>query len=307
MEEILDDVFRMIELRGCVYFQRDFYAPWAMNIGRGACAQFHILISGNAVIETEDGVRAIGPGDLVLFPRGRAHVLGDQVGRASTPGDEVMAAHTAGRPLFSDGGAATRLICGHYEFAQPVIHPLIEGLPDMIVLTLSDDEPEASEYPILSLLIEESRKQDPGTSSVISRLAEVLLVQILRRFLSLNPDRVGFLAGGMDARLSRAIVKIHQEYDQALTVHVLADRAGMSRSGFSEQFKAKTGLAPIAYLTKWRMTSAARLLRNPALPVAEVAYRNGYESDIAFMRAFRREYGVTPVQFREQRLARYSM
>jgi AraC family transcriptional activator of mtrCDE len=297
-------VFRMIELRGCVYFQRDFHAPWAMKIGGGAFAQFHIVLSGNAVIETRDDVRRIGPGELVLFPRGQAHVLADQAGRMPTSGREVMAAQDAGKPLFCEGGAATRLVCGHYEFAQPVLHPLIAGLPELIVLTMSDAEAGRSEPPILSLLIEESRKQDPGTSSVISRLAEVLLVQILRRFFTLNPEHIGFLAGGMDPRLSRAIVKIHREFDQALTVDALADRAGMSRSGFSEQFKAKTGLAPITYLTKWRMTSAAWLLCNPALPVAEVAYRNGYESDVAFMRAFRREYGVTPVQFREQRLAR---
>lgn len=167
----------------------------------GGLAQFHIVLSGDAVVETDTGVRRIGPGNLVLFPRGLSHVLADQTGRQAKPGSEVMAALDAGKEPFLGIGAA-------------------------------------------------------------ARLAEVLLVQVLRRFFALNPQHIGFLAGAMDRRLSRAIVKIHREFDQALTVGDLADRAGMSRSGFSEQFKAKTGLAPITYLTKWRMTSAARLLRN---------------------------------------------
>ena len=77
MQEILDDVFRMIELSGCVYFERNFCAPWAMQIGDTGFAHFHILLSGNAVVETSTGVRHIGPGNLVLFPRGQAHVLAD--------------------------------------------------------------------------------------------------------------------------------------------------------------------------------------------------------------------------------------
>ena len=106
----------------------------------------------------------------------------------------------------------------------------------------------------------------------------------------------------VDRRLGRAVARIHQDYDKPLTLEDLAREAGMSRSSFAERFKQATGLAAIEYLSQWRMLSAGDLLVQDGISVAEVATRSGYSSDLAFARAFRRAYGVTPAEWRRQEL-----
>ena len=300
MQDILDDVFRMIELQSCLYFQRDFHAPWAMTVEGPDMAQFHIIIEGRACVETAEGVEVLGPGDIVLFPRGKAHILADAPGREPVAGRAVMASFATPTPLFAEGALTTRLICGHYEYRRMPAHPLFDGLPDRLIVRTGNNGVENFDRTVLSMLVAESAGTDPGGTSVVERLAEVLLVQVLRRYFALNPAPGDFLAGVMDKRLSRAIAKIHADFDEPLTLTGLAEQAGMSRSGFAEHFRTVTGLAPLQYVTRWRMLSAEKFLHDPDLSVPDVAVRTGYDSDISFARAFKRIFGVTPAKYRQQ-------
>lgn len=297
MSDVFDQVFRLIRLEACVYFQRDFHAPWAMQIGPTKVAQFHLVSSGSCVIERDKDRTVLGAGDIVLFPRGTAHVIADKEGRPAVPGQAAMATFGTAQPMFSGPGDETRVICGHYCYRDQVGHPLMDSLPEMLLLRRSETSDLTK---VADLLIAETMSGVPGSTPIIERLAEVLLVHILRAWIAQETRPPGFLNVMTDPRLCRAMVRIHSDFQAPLTLEALAEEAGMSRSNFAVRFKQVTGLAAIEYLSKWRMISAGDLLSETGLSIADIAARSGYGSDLAFARAFKREYGLSPASWRRQ-------
>ena len=300
MDDALSALFRLIRLKSCVYFQRDFWSPWAMDIKDTGFAQFHIVTRGRCVAQLEDETLELGVGDVLLLPRGAAHVLADQEGRAAVPGPQAMASFAGAAPCFSSGERATRLICGHYAYRVEPGHPVIEELPDAILVSALDAAADEALHAVLRLLMSELAGEGPGANSVVERLSEVLLVQILRAHFAVQPQERGFYAGLADRRLARALGRIHRDAAANLSLEALAQEAGMSRSAFALHFKATTGTAPIEYLARWRMVSAADLLRSADLSLGEIAERVGYDSEIAFGRAFKRAFKVSPSQYRRR-------
>ena len=270
-----------------------------MRIADTGFAHFHVVSSGSCVVETGGDVTGLDPGDVLIFPRGAPHVLADQAGRDPVEGRTVMEAEGRGSPLFSRGDPSCRIICGHFEYRLRPMHPLIDGLPDMIRVaapTLSSTAPERS---VLPLLIAETDPSSSGSTSIAERLAEVLLIQVLHVHFDRDKKAAGFLSGLMDRRLSRALATIHKDYPSPLTLGDLARTAGMSRTGFSQHFRALVGVPPIEYLTQWRMLSAGDMLERPDLPVADIASRSGYDSELTFARAFKRTFKISPTQYRQ--------
>jgi AraC-like DNA-binding protein len=300
MDDVLSDVLRLVRVKSCVYFIQEFRAPWGMAIGGTGFAQFHAVVRGDCIAEAGGRHHLAEAGDVMLFPRGADHVLADEAGRAAKPGMAVLQAIREDRPLFAEGGRATKLICGHYEYAGDARHPLIEQLPDFIHVRGFDQISAETLESVIPLLVRELGNRGPGTDTVVERLAEVLLIQVLRAHLAACRPGVGFLAAAGDPRLSRAIRLVHEAHDRPLTLEQLADEAGMSRSAFAERFKAVARLSPISYLTRWRLERARQLLSAGGVSVAQVAGMVGYESDVAFSRAFKREYAVSPAAYRGQ-------
>lgn len=300
MDDVLSDVLRLIRLKSCVYFMQDFRAPWGMEIGGTSFAQFHAVVRGDCVAEVGGHCHLAEAGDVMLFPRGADHVLADENGRVAEPGMAVLQAIQEERPLFAEGGRATQLICGHYEYAGDSRHPLIEQLPDFIHVRGFDRVSPETLDSVIPLLVREMSARSPGSDTVVERLAEVLLIQVLRAHLATERPSVGFLAAAGDPRISRAIRLVHEAHDRPLTLEQLADAAGMSRSAFAERFKEVAQISPISYLTRWRLERARQLLSPGGASVAEVANMVGYESDVAFSRAFKREYALSPTAYRSQ-------
>ncbi len=298
MEDALSDVLRLIRLKSCVYFVRDFRAPWGMEMDSGPVAQFHAVVRGDCVVETGGRRHSVTAGDVILFPRGSAHVLADQAGRAAIPGPQVMASFSGDHPFFVEGESATQLVCGHFEYRDDVRHPLIAQLPDLILVHAFDALSRGTVDSVLPLLVREMQHGGPGAATVVERLAEVLLIQVLRAHLAREHAPRGFLSGLADPRLARAIGRVHHEAESRLTLDTLARTAGMSRSAFASHFKSRIGLSPIEYLTKWRMYRAGELLRGQGLPLDRVAEKVGYDSAISFIRAFKREFKISPGQYR---------
>ena len=306
MNDALSDIFQLIKLKSCVYFQRDFHKPWAMRIEGTGYAQFHVITRGHCVVEVNQQVHRCSVGDVILFAHSSPHVLADEAERNALPGAEVMASFASSAPYFNDGDEFTRIICGHYEYRTAIPHPLIAELPDFIHIRSLDILPDARISTILPLLMGELASNEPGSSSIVERYAEILLIQILRSHARQKPHRPEFLNALCDNRLIRAINRIHRDYALPLGLDDLAREAALSRSAFAQRFKDTAGIAPIEYLAKWRMITASELLKTTDLPVAHVCEKVGYESDISFARAFKREYGVTPSQHRRQvQLERY--
>lgn len=298
MTDVFSDIFDLIKLKSCVYFQRDFCGPWSMRIEGTGFAQFHILTRGTCVLETGGAWRDCSVGDILFFPHGLGHTLADSPCRDPVPGPQAMASFAGDEPLFANGDAITRLICGHYEYRMHHGHPLICDLPAVIHLRSTDTLHGAHGASVLPLLMNELSHNAPGTSSVAERYAEILLIQTLRQFYAEDNERVGFLAGLADPRLQKAVNLMHRDVAQPLALHDLAREAAMSRSSFADLFREKTGMPPIEYLAKWRMLTAGNLLLSTDRPIVDVALRVGYESDISFARAFKREFGVTPAAYR---------
>lgn len=303
MDDVLSDILRLIRLKSCVYFVRDFWSPWGMRMDGGAAAQFHVVLRGHCVIEAAGQTLQGAPGDVFLLPRGEGHVLADAPGRTAVPGQDFMRTLQDGKPLFSQGEAPAQIICGHYEYNNDLRHALIDELPALIHIRSFDSFSPESLASVLPALIKELKSESPGADLVVEKLAEVLLVQVLRAHFIQEQSSHGFLAALFDGRLRHAFRLIHGDFDRQLTLDELAEAAGMSRSAFAFHFKSVLGLAPIAYLTKWRMCRANDLLRGGGLTLSQVAFRVGYESEISFGRAFKRHFGSSPGAVRRRRFA----
>ncbi len=298
MDDVVSDVLQLLRLKGCVYFLRDFWSPWGMAVDDSPFAPFHYVVRGACVVELNDRAVRLDTGDVVVFPRGTSHVFSDTVGRPSIDGRQVLESFTGPAPLFATGEVPSRVLCGHFELARDLPHPLLDDLPAVIHIPAFDQLVPQMMPSLTPLLLRELADHRPGARVVVERLAEILLVQVLRHHVLANPQKTGFMAAAADPRVHRALAMIHARWPDRLTVDDLAGAAGMSRSSFAEHFKSVAGTSPITYLTHWRMLQAKELLDTSRLSIAEIAERVGYDSDIAFSRAFKRVFAASPARFR---------
>ncbi|MCP4315064.1 MAG: AraC family transcriptional regulator [Hyphomicrobiales bacterium] len=298
MNDALSDIFQRLRLKSCVYFQRDFHAPWGMSMDQGSFAQFHLIVSGYCVVEVDGNSHHASNGDVLLFPRGYPHKLLDKAGSPAMAGADVMASFSTPSPAFDEGGKAVRLVCGHYEYRDTSPVMMINQLPGFIHVKAFDlSSPTASDS-VVPLLIREMDSNKPGSGSIVEHLAEILLIQTLREYARGVPQSAGLLMGLADAQLGKALKLIHLKPEAPLTVEQLAREAGMSRSAFSDRFKSVIGLSPKEYLTKMRLLTAGDLLNGGGYPIPQIAEKVGYNSEISFARAFKREMGMTPSKYR---------
>jgi Cupin len=130
--DVLSNILRELQLTGAVYFQRDFHAPWGMEIGGTGFAQFHVITRGSCIVTAFGRSVTCPAGDIVLFPHSAPHMLADAPGTDPVAGPAAMASFAGENPMFAAGGLPTRLICGHYEYRSLAGHPLIAELPAML-------------------------------------------------------------------------------------------------------------------------------------------------------------------------------
>jgi AraC-like DNA-binding protein len=271
-------------------------APWGLRFPPTDGAGFHIVLSGSCWLLPAGAVPLrLAAGDIVLLPREPGHALADD------PGSPLSAFRIGGRDRDDEpgAGAVTELLCGAYVLDRSRPHPLLADLPDIIHLPA-----HVGRHPRLraavGLLGAEIAEPVPGTSAGVSALLDLLLVYMLRAWFD---DRsadspTGWPAALADPAVSTALQAMHTEPGASWTVQRLAESAGLSRTVFAQRFTALVGRPPLAYLTWWRMTLAAKLLRETDAPLSTVARRCGYASEFAFAKAFKRELCVAPGAFR---------
>jgi AraC-like DNA-binding protein len=151
---------------------------------------------------------------------------------------------------------------------------------------------------------DEARAARPGSATVMTRLADVIVIHAIRSWLEQADLTSGWLAAARDPQIGRAMSQIHQHPERAWSVAALAGVAGLSRSRFSERFSELAHTAPMQYVTRVQMYRASELLRGARLTIAELAQRFGYESEPAFARAFKRHIGEPPGAVRRAGLTR---
>ncbi len=303
--DILNDILDTLALKGVVYFRTDFSAPWAVQVPHfGQAARFHLVVQGRCHIAFDSGVSVdLNPGDLILIPRGRAHLLADQAGREAAPLEEVMARVGYDRQgVFAigegDPNASTQMICGHFGFRHRAEHPLLEALPDYFVTSAAMRARQPWLDEILRLVAQRMLSGEIGSEASATRLSEVVFIELLRLGFGQDARLQALQSAFTDHQIGRALKMIHAEPAGDWTVERLAREVGMSRSRFAERFALLIGAGPMHYLADWRLQKALCLLENARLSVQQVAAESGYRSPAAFTRAFTGKFGQSPSDFR---------
>ncbi|MEO1776247.1 MAG: AraC family transcriptional regulator [Pseudomonadota bacterium] len=304
--DVLDSILDTLALRGVVYFRSDFSGPWAVRVPPLVpAARFHLVLQGSCHIEIEDGPSlTLGPGDMVLVPRGRSHMLADRPGRRAAPLETVLQeAGFTGRGTLTigkgDPEAATRTFCGHFAFRPMAAHPLIDALPPCILITAEQRRRHPWLDAVLDLLGQRALSADAGAEATLIRLSEVVFLETLRAGVSADPALSALVSGLADPQVGRAVAAIHADPAAGWSVASLVVEAGMSRSVFAERFAEVIGQPPMTYLAEWRMQRALALLEDRRLGVQQVAAGVGYASAAAFSRAFAGRFGLSPSAYRQ--------
>jgi AraC-like DNA-binding protein len=247
---------------------------------------------------------ALGPGDVAFLPRGSAHGLADDpstpVKESPTPLTGVQ--HGREDETSADLPPTAVMLCGAYLLDRPGPHPLLNDLPEVIHLpTRVGHHPELRAAVDL-LGAELERDPRPGADAVLPTLLDLLLLYILRAWFeerhASGDSAAGWAAALHDPAVAAALRAIHGDPGRQWTVDQLSTQARLSRSAFARRFTRLVGRPPLTYLTWWRMTTAARLLRTSDMPVNTIARQVGYTSQYAFTHAFKRQYGSPPGGYR---------
>ena len=260
---------------------------------------FHVVTAGRCRLEVDGAAPCeLRPGDLALVPHGEGHRL------LSAEGVPAARLFDLPRELVSDryeilrhggGGAATTVICGVVRFDHPAARHLIEVLPKVIGVDVWSAPEGDWIQSTLRFMAAEAREMRAGGDTVITRLADILVIQAIRTWIAREPSaRTGWLGALRDAQIGRAIALVHRDPGRAWTLASLSSAVGMSRSAFAARFTQLVGEPAMHYTARAKMHAALAWLKEDRAPLGELAARLGYESEAAFSRAFKRVVGMSP-------------
>lgn len=296
----LGEALHYLRMSGVIYCRSEFTAPWALALpAMEDCLMFHFVTLGRCWVEVQDAdPRLLQPGDLALVPHGQGHRL------ASEPGIPAAKLFDLPREQISEryeilrhggGGKAASVVCGAVRFDHPAAHQLVRLLPKMICIEASSSPHMEWIQSMLRFMAAEAKTLRPGGETVITRLADILVIQAIRSWIEQDPAaQTGWLGALQDKQIGRAISLIHRDPARAWTVESLATAVGMSRSAFAARFAELAGEPPMRYAARWRMHVALTSLKGDGVALGELAPRLGYQSEAAFSRAFKRFIGVSP-------------
>lgn len=280
-------------------------APFAQRFPAVPSAGFHIVLQGTCWLLSSQGEPiALGPGDVAFLPRGSAHGLADD---PSTPVSEPPTTLTGVRDGRDDETSADRpptvvMLCGAYLLDRSGPHPLLNDLPEVIHLPTRVGRRRELSAAVELLGVELDGDARPGSDTILLTLLDLLLLYILRAWFEeqrvSGHSATGWAAALHDPAVAAALRAIHGDPGRPWTVEELGARARLSRAAFARRFTHLIGQPPLTYLTWWRMTTAARLLRTSDAPVNTIAQQVGYSSQYTFTHAFKRQYGSPPGSYR---------
>jgi len=312
--DALSETLRVVRLVGAIFINAKFTAPWCyqspsadsaaplLEPGAERVVIFHLITEGEcyAELEHEPPVR-LAAGDVVVFPQGHAHRMSSQPGHPPASGarlDQVLSRRPR-QLIYGGGGRTTRLVCGYLACDARLADMLLAGLPSLLRVNVRESNAGAWLEASVRYALAEARSPRPGGAGVLAKLAEVLFIEVLRLYMNQQSvGRSGWLAGVGDRIVGAALNALHTRPAHAWSLEELAGEARTSRSVLAERFQHLVGSSPMQYLTQWRMLMAANLLCRSNAPLARIAEDVGYQTDTAFSRAFRREFGSPPAAWR---------
>jgi AraC-like DNA-binding protein len=315
--DAFSEILSAMKLTGATYFRAEFSSPWSfcsppsrelasiLAPGAAHLAIYHLVVEGRALARLREGKwLVLDAGDVVVFPHGDPHEMfsHEQARNDVTP--EILNKISARdlRPLQAGGGGENvRVVCG-FMVCDPIIcKPLLEGLPRIMKVNIrADRSGQWLENSILHLA-DETTSARVGSDAMLAKLSEALFVETLRMYIAGLPEaQTGWLAGARDPIVGKSLAILHSKVSHPWTIAELAKEVGMSRSALVERFSRFLSLPPMTYLTRWRLQLAARALTTTPRGTADIAADVGYESEAAFNRAFKREFGLPPARYRRQ-------
>ncbi len=320
--DLLSELLSAVRLNGSVFFDVTARSPWvaeappsakiAGDVTPGAqhAIEYHVVTSGSCWISLVDDsafepVR-LGEGDVVVIPHGDSHVLSSEPGMRAEPHWELHRRPADENALpfklttGSEGPSDAHLICGFFSCDTRPFNPLLDSLPRFIRCRRRATIPSDGLLDnFIRFATAETNDKRAGSQSILTRLSELMFVEVIRRHMDQLADyKTGWLAGLRDPLVGRALTLLHGHPSGAWTLEDLATQAGASRSVLAERFAHLTGYSPIQYLTQWRMQLAAKHLTETNAKVAAVANAVGYDSEAAFSRAFKKVTGRSPTEWR---------
>lgn len=311
--DYLGEALHLIKLSGTFYCQSELRAPWGIDMPPFEdCLMIHIITAGHGWLKLEgEPPIHVQQGSLVMLPHGRGHILTSDPDLPATPLFDIPVQQVSDRYEIMEFGGAdgqgagegelTRATCCVARFDHVAGQQLIRHLPRIMVVNTWEEAEGSWLRSTLRYMAHEARQLSPGGETVMSHLADIMIIQAIRTWLETAPQAsIGWLAALRDQQIGRTLAAIHRNPGDNWTIARLASVAGMSRSGFSARFTELMGESAMRYLTNWRMQIARLQLKGGSDPMIAVAERLGYQSEAAFSRAFKRVFGMAPGQARKQ-------
>jgi AraC-like DNA-binding protein len=309
--DVLASLLDVHRLRTVVAGRIDLTPPWRLDGQPTGLLAILIQASGTSHLvphEHPDRAVVLHPGDIVLYLKAAGVYLHDGSDPAVSTRwlDLPTAGSAAPQPLrLSRDEPATSLVCCMLQMGDAPRGPLLDNLPPLIQIS-SATSPKSATYEqikhVADMMITESAAPGPASTRLISRLAEILLILVLRQQAHDLSGRPG-LRALHDPLLAPAMRAMHADPGQRWTVSSLAATCGLSRSAFAVRFADAVGQTPLSYLIDWRMATAAKLLSTTDSTVERIAAAVGYRSEAAFRRAFTAAVDRTPREYRARRRA----
>lgn len=304
--DVLTQVLDAVHLGSALSARTMLGAPWALHFGAAERrAGFHVVVAGNCWASLDGSAEHVplGRGDVVVFPHGTGHVLGDHPATRAAEFGDLAGGLQPGEQVtlpVGGGGEQTTLLCGSYSFSADGANPLLRGLPQMLHLPADQTKGTAVDAAV-RLLAAEADGIHSGSALAVGRLIDLLFVYALRAWLSHQQDSGArsWFGGLQDPVVGPAVRAIHDDPARAWTVAALAQLSGLSRAPFARRFRQAVGEPPLTYVARWRMTVAAELLEQ-GQRIASVSRQVGYDNEFAFAKAFKRVRGIAPGQHRRR-------
>jgi AraC-like DNA-binding protein len=296
----LGEALHFLRMSGIFYTRSEFTAPWGLALPPFEDSlMFHVVTAGQCWLEVDGAEpRLLKPGDLTLVPHGEGHRL------VSEPGAHAERLFDLPREMVSDryevlrhggGGTAATMVCGAVKFEHPAARHLMTLLPKMIAIDAWSSPEMHWIDGTLRFMAAEAQELRPGGEAVITRLADILVIQAIRSWIQMDPAaQRGWLGALQDKQIGRAITLVHRDPAHPWSVASLATEVAMSRSAFAARFTQLVGEPVMQYIARWRMHMAHAWLKEEGAVISELAERLGYQSEAAFSRAFKRIIGTSP-------------
>jgi AraC-like DNA-binding protein len=318
--DALLDMLRSMRLTGGIFLDAEFTAPWCVTakVGPEDCSPFtpeprhiiayHYVTAGRLLLKVSNQSPVpVESGEMVVLPRNDDHIIGSAMNLRPVGAEHLIQPAPDGglaKIVHGGGGERTQILCGFLGNDLPH-NAFITILPSVLKLNVADGASGSwieSSFRFAAKQLAEGQVSSPA---ILAKIAELLFMEAVRRyFASLPPTANAWTAGMRDPIVGRALGLLHSQISRRWTTEQLAREVAMSRSAFAERFTRIVGEAPMRYLARQRFEQATARLRESADPIARIAFEVGYESEVAFNRAFRREHGIPPATWRREYTAR---